>query len=98
MDEPHSLATAVRRAATLERVELEVVLKYSLNLLEEPDFAAVDAALASFTQLESALVVADFWELEHPDCTFARLESGGTARGTAAAAAPSTSSASVLDL
>lgn len=44
------MATAERRAATTERVLLEVVLKYSENLLEEPEEAAVDAALANWAQ------------------------------------------------
>jgi hypothetical protein len=39
-------------------VEDEVVLKYSLNLDEEPEVAAVEAARARAAQLESALVVA----------------------------------------
>ena len=46
LEELQSLATARRRAATVLRTELEVVLKYSWNLLEEPDVAAVAAVVA----------------------------------------------------
>jgi hypothetical protein len=42
-----SLATALKRAATVERVVLEVVLKYSLNFVAEPLAAALAAADAS---------------------------------------------------
>lgn len=48
--ELHCEATALRRAATTERVLAEVVLKYSLNLVEEPEDAAVEAALAREAQ------------------------------------------------
>jgi len=39
------------------RVEVLVVLKYSLNLVDEPEVAAVEAARARAAQLESAFVV-----------------------------------------
>lgn len=48
--EPHCVATAERRAATTERVLDEVVLKYSENFVEEPEEAAVEAALAREAQ------------------------------------------------
>jgi hypothetical protein len=41
-------------------VEEEVVLKYSLNLEEDPESAAEAAALANFTVLLRALSRADF--------------------------------------
>ena len=47
-------------------------MKYSLNLDEDPEVAAVDAVRASAAQLESALVVAVFWEELHPDCKTVR--------------------------
>lgn len=51
LEELQSLATERRRAATVLRTELEVVLKYSWNLLEEPDIAAVAAVVAKEAQL-----------------------------------------------
>lgn len=47
----HSLATAERRLATVWRTEDEVDLKYSLNLVEEPEMAAVAAFRAKVAQL-----------------------------------------------
>lgn len=63
-------------------VVVEVVLKYSLNLVDDPDCAAVAAALARDLQLLSAVSVDDLWDVEHPDCTAARTLRGFTALGT----------------
>lgn len=57
MVEPHSRATAEKRAATVERVAVAVVLKYSLNLDAEPEVAADAAARASAAQLVSPFLV-----------------------------------------
>lgn len=54
---PHSVATAARRAATVLRTLAAVDLKYSLNLVAEPELAALDAAVASCLQYVSALKV-----------------------------------------
>jgi len=98
--EPHWLATALRRAATVERVEEEVVLKYSLNLEEEPDEAAVEAARAREAQLLRAAVVAALLEVEQPDCRTVRSvnDISGMALGRRAAAWPSTAMVRMLDL
>lgn len=67
MMELHWDATADRRAATVERTELEVDLKYSLNLVAEPELAAEEAARAREAQLERAAVVAARLEVLQPD-------------------------------
>ena len=46
--------TAERRAATVLRTDEDVVLKCSLNLLDEPDVAAVAALRAKEAQLVSS--------------------------------------------
>lgn len=55
----HWEATAVNRAATVERTDAAVDLKYSLNLVAEPELAAVEAALERVTHLLKASVVAE---------------------------------------
>lgn len=72
MDELHPDATAERRAATVLRTEELVVLKYSLNLLADPDFAAVEAALASDAQFEREVRMDDLWDDEQSDCSTTR--------------------------
>ena len=62
--EPDSRATAVRRAATVERTEEEVVLKYSENLDAEPERAAVEAAVEREAEFERALRRAVAWDPE----------------------------------
>lgn len=94
------MATADKRAATVERTEDEVVLKYSLNLVDEPEEAAVDAARASEAQELRAAVVAALLEVEHPDWRTVRSvrDISGMALGRSAAAAPSTAMVRTLDL
>tara|TARA_R110002060_G_scaffold27132_3_gene36855 strand:- start:55 stop:201 length:147 start_codon:yes stop_codon:yes gene_type:complete len=48
-------------------VLVAVVLKYSLNLVADPEVAAEAAALASAAQSVSAFLVEVDWALEHPD-------------------------------
>jgi hypothetical protein len=98
--EPHWVATAERRAATVERTLVEVVLKYSLNLVEDPDEAAVEAARAREAHLLKAKVVAALLEVEQPDCRTVRSVTviTGMALASRAAAAPSTRIARSLDL
>ena len=92
-----SLATASRRAATTERVELEVVLKYSLNLEADPDLAAVAAALASLTVLDRAFSRADL-RLELLQVSLVRRSSGLIALVTVDALTPSMSSFKSFEL
>jgi hypothetical protein len=98
--EAHWLATALKRAATVDLVEEEVVLKYSLNFEDEPDEAAVEAARAREAQLLRAAVVAALLEVEHPDCRTVRSvnDISGIALGRRAAACPSTAIVRTLDL
>lgn len=68
-----------------------MVLKYSLNLVAEPDVAAVEAARARAAQLVSAVLVLLDCELEHPDWRTVRsLSVIRIDFGTAAAADAST--------
>ena len=73
------------RLATVVRVAVAVVLKYSENLVAEPERAAVAAAVAKERQLLSAVRSAVRRVPVQVDCTTVRLSRTGTARGTAAA-------------
>jgi hypothetical protein len=79
-----SLATARNRAATVLRTELDVVLKYSWNREDEPDWAADAAALARDTVFFRAVERALDLVPEH-EATLVRLSRGLTAEATDAA-------------
>ena len=64
MVELDCVTTPRKRAATVERVAVAVVLKYSWNLDAEPDEAAVAAAEERLAELDSAVLSADSCELE----------------------------------
>lgn len=71
--ELHWLATAVRRAATVERTEDAVDLKYSLNLVADPEVAAVAAVRARDAQFVRAVLRELDCAVEQPDRMTVRL-------------------------
>lgn len=94
------MATADRRAATVERTDDEVVLKYSLNLLDDPEVAAVEAARAREAQALRAAVVAALLEVVQPDSRTVRSvrDLSGMALMRSLAASPSTAMVRMLVL
>lgn len=93
---PHSVATAAKRAETVLRTVVLVDLKYSLNLVAEPDVAAVDAAVANCLQYERALKVLVLLVPVQPLWTTVRSSKLGRARLTFEACFPSTVTSSWL--
>lgn len=82
------------------RTELEVLLKYSLNLVEEPEVAAVAAVLARLAHWDRAVRSEESWELEQllvlRTVRFSRESGLATAYAMDLAAAPSMAMSSLL--
>ena len=99
MELPHSLAMRAKVAATVERVDEVLLLKYSVILAAGPEDAAEDAAAARERQLERALRVAVRRVPVQSDWTTARFCMWSRkARRILDAAAPSMEAVTTLEV